>query len=292
MTRVFFPKTVGIDFVRGSNFTCPMCPVTSNASPESQRFIDPALLQQLGNEIDRWPSIQTIWLFRFAEPLAHPRFRRCLEILHTSRVARDAFVIQHTNASLLTGDKAQAILDIPVIKKLVFSFDGFGDRHSFERLRGPHYNHVLANIRAFAHEAKTRRPDLILATCTILPRENEVPALDIPPRTEARGQLDELFGPLGISVETRDMHDYSGNDNLPISGQKPARVFCGCHFVEQDFLYFTVNGRAQPCCAVYSESFHVGQFPRDTFDTLLNNDHMGRLRHALRMDRRAELPFC
>jgi hypothetical protein len=295
MTPVFFPKTVGIELVRGRNLTCPMFPVTSNASAESQRFqfIDLALLQQLGEEIDRWPSIQKILFFHFGEPMAHPHFRRCPEILHTSRVARNAFVIQHTNASLLTDDKAQAILEIPVIKTLVFSFDGFGDRQSFERLRGPHYyDHVLTNIRAFAHEAKTRRPDLILATCTILPRENEVPRLDIPPRTVAQGQLDEPFGPLGISVETRDMHDYSGNDNLPISEQKPARVFGGCHFVEQDSLYFTVNGRAQPRCAVYSESFHVGHFPRDTFGALLNNDHMGRVRHALRMDRRADLPFC
>src|SRR5207302_7298328 len=121
-------------------------------------------------ELERWPSIERIWFFHFGEPMAHPRYRRCVEILASSKVACAAEVLQHTNASLLRGDKAEAILDVPIITHLVFSFDGFGDKQSFEMLRGPHFDTVMANIRAFAERARQRRPDLHLATCSILPR--------------------------------------------------------------------------------------------------------------------------
>ncbi|MBM4255588.1 MAG: hypothetical protein FJ147_06780 [Deltaproteobacteria bacterium] len=228
----------------------------------------------------------------FGEPLAHPHFRQCLEILHGSQVARNALVIQHTNASLLKGDKARALLDIPIVKKLVFSFDGFGDKERFECLRGPHYEQVLANIRAFSQEAKKQRPDLLLTTCTILPREGEIPGLIVPSRVEAFQRLEATFAPLGVSVETRDMHGYSGNDELPIHGKLQERVFGGCNFIEGDSLYFTVNGWAQPCCAVYNETFNVGGFPEQDFGSLLNNSSMQRIRHAVRMDRRAEIPCC
>src|SRR5207249_2271947 len=152
---------------------------------------------------------------------------------------------------LLRGEKADAILETGVIKKLVFSFDGFGDRASFELLRGPHFDRVLRNIRDFAATARVRRPDLCLATCTILPRPGELPLLETPPREVSLRRLHDLFDPLGVTVEARDMHNYSNNDPLPIAGRMPPRVFGGCQFIEGDALYFTVNGWAQPCCAVY-----------------------------------------
>jgi SAM-dependent methyltransferase/MoaA/NifB/PqqE/SkfB family radical SAM enzyme len=271
-----------------------MCPVTSNSFLESNtfKFIDLNFLRNIVDELDHWPSIKAIWYLHFGEPLAHPDYRECLEILYQSSVARQAMVIQSTNASLLQGEKAEAILDVPIIKKLVFSFDGFGDQASFERLRGPHYDQVLRNIREFSEQAKQLRPDLLLATCTILPREEEVPGLRIPETAEALDHLHRLFDPLGVHVEIRNMHDYSSNDQLELRGIKPERIFGGCIFVEQDSLYFTVNGWAQPCCAVYQETFNGGGFPEQGFGDLLNSKFMRNLRNRLRLDQRTDLPYC
>src|ERR1044072_1011078 len=128
-------QSAGIELVRGCNFACPMCPVTSYEAlePHKFQFIDLDLLRHFAEELDRHPSVRTVWFFHFGEPLAHPRYEECLSILHGSEVARNANVIQHTNGSLLHGARADAILDIPIIKNLVISFDGFGDRVSFER---------------------------------------------------------------------------------------------------------------------------------------------------------------
>ena len=71
------PQSAGIELVRGCNFSCPMCPVTSFESLESQKFqfIDLELLRHFAGELDRHPSIKTVWFFHFGEPLAHPPMR-------------------------------------------------------------------------------------------------------------------------------------------------------------------------------------------------------------------------
>jgi len=288
------PRQIGIELVRGCNFSCQMCPVTTNAHRETDhfQFIELGLLEKLVSEIDRWPSIGLIYFFHFGEPLAHPEFRQCLEILARSEVASKAHVIQHTNGSLLRGEKADAILETNVVKRLVFSFDGFGDKASFEMLRGPHFDRVLKNIRDFTTAARTRRPDLHLATASILPRPGELPLVDTPPRDVALRQLHDLFDPLGVEVEPRDMHNYSGNDVLQISGHMPSRVFGGCKWVEADAIYITVNGWAQPCCAVYSQEFRIGNVTESGLGDLLNAEPMRRIRRSLRLDRRGEVPFC
>jgi len=288
------PRTLGIGLTRGCNFSCAMCPVTAHASQESQpfEFMSLDLVRAMVQEIDHWPSIARVWLFGWGEPLTHPNFRECLVEFYRSSVMRNAMVIQHTNASLLTGDRAEALLEVPLVKKLVFSFDGFGDKESYERLRGPHFDQVLANIRTFAAQAAKCRPDLKLATCSILPREGEVPGLIIPSREDAIQRLESLFQPLGVQVETRNLHAYNGGDNLSLAGRIDAPVKGGCNFVEENSLYFTVHGEAQPCCAVYDTGHNVGQFPGASFGELLNNEKMRDLRHKLRLDQREELPFC
>ena len=292
---IFYPKTVGIELVRGCNFACRMCPVTAHArqhADEPLQFMDLHLLRHIVADIDRWPTIQDIWFFHFGEPLLHPEFRRCMEILNESEVARKAVVQQYTNASLLNGERADAILEVPIIKRLVASFDGFGDRDSYEALRGSHYQRVLENIREFAIRAKASRPDLQLAVETILPAQSQVAGLEVLPPYLAHAALNELFVPLSVEVATRSLHNYSGNDNLQIAGSWPEHRFGGCPFVEADSVYLTVDGRAQPCCAVYDPDFNIGRIQEEDFGSLLNGERMSALRPRLRLDRRASLPYC
>jgi len=128
-------KTIGIELVRGCNFRCVMCPVTAHDKLGIIQHMDLELLEKITSQIEMNPTINTIWLFNFGEPLLHPRLRECLEIVSSSKVARNANVIMHTNASLLKGEKADALLDIPIVKQLVISFDGLGDKQSYEDLR-------------------------------------------------------------------------------------------------------------------------------------------------------------
>ncbi|MBR0092338.1 MAG: SPASM domain-containing protein, partial [Lachnospiraceae bacterium] len=122
---------------------------------------------------------------------------------------------------------------------------------------------------------------LTMATCTILPK-------DMLSETEA---LNQIFAPLSVNVEVREMHDYSGNDKLLLSGERK-NVGAGCMFVEKDSLYINVHGNAAPCCAVYDESFYTDSITDSSATDILNSRRWLKQRHLLRLDKRKRLSFC
>jgi len=249
-----------------------------------------SLLEKICTEMDLHPSINTIYLFNKGEPLAHPKLRECLEIIYSSKVARNASVIMHTNASLLKGEIAAALLEVPSVTKLVFSFDGYGDKESFELMRGKHYNEVLSNISKFAPSALKTRPDLDMATCTILPGENDIPGLKVIPRETAVSNLKKIFEPLGIKVEVRSLSRM--NSVVSNAPNLHGRAFGGCIHVERDSLYISATGNAMPCCNVYDDNFNIGSVLDTGFVDLLNGEKMAELRHFLRLDKREHLKYC
>jgi radical SAM protein with 4Fe4S-binding SPASM domain len=290
----YTPQQVGIELVKGCNFTCQMCPVPLYREVNAWEFMSLDMVEQIVSEIEKTESVKTIWLVHFGEPLAHPKLRECLEII--SRVHRKfrRQVILHTNASLLQKEKVAALLETDAVTDLTFSFDGFGDKESFELLRGPHYDKVLHNISEFSKLARQKKPDLKLLTCSVMPKASELSGWEgeIPNYAEVTDNFKQVFEPLGVMVQHREMIDFSGNEDLPITGKKQESIFGGCHFVEQDSLYFAVTGKVQPCCAVFNEDFNMGSIEESNFQQLLNNEPMNALRHDLRLDQRDNLEFC
>lgn len=287
-------QQIGIELVKGCNFTCQMCPVPLYREAGAWQFMSLDLLDKIVTEIEANDSVTTIWLAHLGEPLAHSELQACLEIIERIHHKFRRQVILHTNASLLQNSKVTALLTTNAVTDLTFSFDGFGDKASYEFLRGEHYDDVLHNIIEFSQQARLQRPDLKLLTCSVLPKKSEMTGWkgDIPEPAKVDANYKRLFNPIGVEVQHREMIDFSGNESLPIAGHKKQKVFGGCHFVEQDSLYFTASGKAQPCCAVYNEEFNVGSIQQHNFDSLLNNKSMNNLRHTLRTDQRDKLPFC
>jgi len=279
----FKTKVIGIEIVYGCNFKCRMCPVTAH-SDSRHEYMDIELFKHIVKQINETPSIETIYLFNFGEPLLHPEFRQLLEILSTSEVAEKAHVIMFTNGSLLAGDKADALIDIPVVNELNISFDGMGDKLSYEILRGKHYDTVSDNAKKFAKHVKAGNINLKIQTCSIIPDDVSLDA--------AREELLKVFAPMGIDVSCRYMHDYNGDDKLEVSGKKNDIIRGSCSFVESNSLYIRVNGEVSPCCAVYDLSFTVGNVCNNTFENIINSDSMNKVRHSLRMGNRANIAHC
>lgn len=288
------PQEVGIELVKGCNFSCQMCPVPLHRDEIVWQFMPIKLVEKIVEEICKHDSVKTIWLAHLGEPLAHPNLIDCLEVISKVHNKFKRRVVLHTNGSLLNKEKAAALLETTAVTELTLSFDGFGDKESFEFLRGKHYDKVIRNISTFSLQAQSKRPDLKIATCSVMPKKSELTGWEgvFPEFQTVEENFKNLFSPLGITVQHRPMIDFSGNEELPITGTRQEKVYGGCHFVEQDSLYFTATGKAQPCCVVFNDEFNVGTIQEQNFDTLLNNNDMNSLRHDLRMDRRNNLPFC
>jgi SAM-dependent methyltransferase len=252
----FQPREIGIELVQDYEAGEP--------------FIDLELLRELAVELDRWPSIERIYLSPSGDGLKHPHYRRCLEILADSWLARSRPVIQYVRAARFRAAAAEDLLDLPVVTRINFVCDG----------ESP----ALAEIETFLMRARLRRPDLVLDASTALPRPGTQPG-SVQPR------LQEVFTPLGIEVEQPEPR--AAGEPTASTSRLPLVVVGGCPFIESDALWFTVHGLARPCCLADDERFNVGRYgPEQGFGELLNNETMQGLRHRLRLDQRAGLGPC
>lgn len=292
MERVRLPKFIGIELVRGCNFKCRMCTVTANHKGP-MRFISLDTLKLIISRLkEENIKPREVYLFNFGEPLAHPNFQEVLKLIYESRVFEESFVTMYTNGSLLKDEKTKAILDFPVINKLIFSFDGFGDAESYTKLRGSHYQEVINNISAFSEQAKKQRPELLLETCSIIPRPGEVPDLEVKALEEANKALNAIFQPMGVSVVTRHMHNYSGEEGLEISGIRSEDAQGGCIHLERDSLYILDDGKVMPCCNVFDKKYNIGSIYDHTLTEILNSNEMCSIRHKVRIGKRNDVPMC
>ncbi len=201
--EVFYPRNVGIELVRGCAVPCPTRPIAPQASGDTDeplQFMDLTLLEQIATELDRWPTIETIRLSGSGDPLLHPDYHHCLEILGQSKVVQRLRVIEHLSAGV------------------------FGCEH-----------------------------------------------------------VETVPSSLGV---------YRGCEATRPTSASPNQVFGGCPFVEDDSLYLTVDGRAQPCPVVPDPEFNVGRLQDSDLGTLLNDEPICELRRRLRLDQRDGLPYC
>ncbi|MGA2618011.1 MAG: class I SAM-dependent methyltransferase [Thermoguttaceae bacterium] len=287
---VFAPRGVGIELARGNPHT-PCAEDTAHGVCRLQ-FIRLDLLAALAAEVDRWPTIDCLWLSRSGDPLAHPHYRQCLEVLYRCQAARRASVTLHTDGLLLRDEVAEAILDVPLVNTLVFWLDGCEEPGDFERRLGLRFDRYLRQLGDFAAAARQRRPELKLAARAARPASGRADEASLPAGSAPRGLLHAEFQALGIEVPIGNGHGLSSGDAWAGWPAALPPVRGGCPQVEECTLYFTVHGFAQPCRAVYDESHSVGRFPEENLGQLLNGRPMGKLRHRLRLDDRAELPFC
>lgn len=292
MKKKYLPYFIGIEIVRGCNFKCKMCTVTANHKGAFEFMSIETLEKIIQNIKDEKIKPREVFLFNFGEPLAHPQFRQILELIYESKVFEESYVIMFTNGSLLKGEKAKDILEIPVINKLVFSFDGFGDEESYAYLRGNHFKEVVHNIKEFAQKVHVMQPQLAMATSSIIPRPGEVKGLEVKSLEEATNELKKIFSPMGVEVCTRHMHNYSGQEGLEIEGIRSKNIIGGCPHIERNSLYILNDGCVVPCCSVFNKKYSIGSIYDNSLLEILNSEEMARIRHQIRVGNREQIEMC
>lgn len=296
MNAAFRPTLIGIELVRGCNFECRMCPVPVLMPEKKFTFMPRDLVEECVAQIKSIQSVRHVYVFNFGEPMAHPDFVELIEYLDREltplRKSRGLVVEMFTNGSLLRGPKADVLLRTNLLTSLILSFDGFGDKASFEKMRGPFYDKVIENVNEFGRRARSERPDLILRTNSIVPTSDEIGGSPAKSMTEAKQELSEVFRQSGFEVHTRTLHDYAGDIDLSIKGSSAPAVRGSCHNVESDQVFVSANGKVLPCCSQMNEGLSVGDVRESNLIDIYNGPVMNDLRHMLRTNRRSEVKFC
>lgn len=145
-----FPSRVTVELSDRCNLTCPMCPRSFHTGEGLMAW---PLWEKLVAEIAAHPGTALVPFFR-GESLMHPRFLDAIRLAKASGIAPVQLV---TNATLLTPDLSQALVDLPV-DFISFSLDADSPAAFEAQRRGASYATVMANVEDFLAR-KARRGD-------------------------------------------------------------------------------------------------------------------------------------
>ncbi len=245
--------------------------------------MDEKLFEKILNEINtsNQLKVENISLWLGGETLLHPEFAKMLEVLSLKRKeAKDfPYVTLLTNATLLYGKRADAILDTDAIDCIMFSIDG-GTKESFESLRrGAKWENVLKNIREFLlkniDSGKRLKTGLVSIVDPKVKFSNEFLAL--------KESVDKYL--------PRDFHNWDGSTELAVDIKKSIQKGGLCHPIMRQMAIHW-DGRVSPCCIDLNTRGPLGDLRNQKlYDIYHSNQRKSMISKMLR-GLRKEIGLC
>jgi len=147
------PFRLWIEITNVCNLSCIMC-LNKSIKTEERGFMEIELFKKIINEAKAFVS--SVNLHHRGEPLLHEDLPKMIEYCREHGIYSQL----HTNAALLTEDKAYEIITSG-LDFISFSFDGF-DKSTYENIRvGANFENTLGNITNFLrikNELKSKIP--------------------------------------------------------------------------------------------------------------------------------------
>jgi MoaA/NifB/PqqE/SkfB family radical SAM enzyme len=287
-TLDYGPPNIYLETASACNLRCPICLTGAGLVTRKHGFMKPELAEKLAREIQHQPLQVGTWLG--GEPLLNPQIAEIVRILSQ----RGLMVTMHTNATLLSADKAEALIDAG-LGQISFSIDG-ADPEAYERLRaGASFAKTIENVRGFLiarNAKKSSRPRVVIQTVQPWLGEEIHPygvQLETPPELRA------LFEGLGVDeFKTIIAHSWSGQmDDNPNVARNHAgigrRTVCLTPYTD---LTIAWDGRAVTCCGDLDAKGVLGDFNRENLYELWNNPNFQALRRDMHGPAIERHPLC
>ncbi len=147
-TLSHFPKRITIELTNQCNLDCRMCPRRYMSYPKG--FMDPALFMDLIDEMSDNRSEIVVPFFR-GESLLHRDFLRLMGYAKE----RGLTIQLATNATLLTGNMAKALIDLQ-IDFISFSMDSINSLDYEKLRRGSNFDRVIEGVETLIKERENR----------------------------------------------------------------------------------------------------------------------------------------
>lgn len=194
----------------------------------------------------------------WGEPLLHPKITSMVNYVTANGISAELC----TNAVLLTKKKALELLNAG-IKRVKFSLDGM--QETYEKIRGPYYEKVHANIKCFcslkmSYHVKTE-VSMVVNDLTL----NEIP------------EFVKYWSKIVDSVQAQRQAFDDGKRTKP------------CTVLGRAF-YVWWNGDVSPCCMDYDGHLVIGNLKKETIRNVVNGS---KLRSLKKLHAAGKLPsFC
>lgn len=268
------PLYLNVEPTNACNLKCSIC---STDGSRRRGFMDLSLFKKVVDEA-RESGVQKIALFLAGEPLLHKDIAEMV-----------AYVVDHglearirTNATLLTREKSEALLDAG-LDFLGVSFDG-DNKEDYESIRvGADYDQVLENVRGFLRlkkEKGLRKPFVSLQMIKLV--DNPHQQIDPAFIEQFAGLPIDEFSPI-------NPHNWRGEKN-DVEQRERGRNYYPCQFL-WSALSITWDGRVV-CCADLNGRYALGDLKTQSFSEIWNAESVRHHRQLLRQGRFSELPLC
>ncbi|MCE9613758.1 MAG: SPASM domain-containing protein [Lentisphaerae bacterium] len=273
-----FPKYVDLDTVNQCNARCVMCGVNFAGRPKT--VMADSLFARLAAELGRHTDdVLRVGLAVNCEPLLDPQLERRVALLKAAGV-RQTYV--STNASLLTAERARALLEAG-LDVMYISIDSLVPS-VFEAIRrGLRFDTVYRNICDYIRLKHERRPEGVVGIRMVQMDAN---------RDEAEAFVahwSALLGPRD-HVSVSQAYNWGRAQGFQPTAEAstngtPCRALWSS-------LVIGVDGKVPLCCMDSAAGTLLGDAAEQTLDEIWHGEPLARMRARHLEDRRGELPLC
>ncbi len=276
----YAPMRLWVEPTSFCNLKCPMC--TSKDIPEDKiGYMDWGLYKKIIDEAKGF--VYDINLFLGGESLFHKRLPDMIRYARENGIGTRL----STNATVLTKDKTNAILDAG-LDFIIFSFDGY-EKEVYEKIRvNANFEKTLGNIKGFLEEKKrrgSRKPYVVFQVIEGFSDE----------RTDEKRKT-FLKGLEGLPVDKTSLiqpHTFAGNIKRDEAiGFRPL----GNRYVPCTFLWYSMSvkwdGTVVSCCNDLLGSMPIGDFRKNSLLEIWNSPVLTDIREKIASGRYKEIPLC
>jgi radical SAM protein with 4Fe4S-binding SPASM domain len=270
------PLYINVEPTNACNLKCKVCSTSSNNS-RKRGFMDLDLFHNVVDQA-RDAGVQKIAMFLAGEPLLHKDIAAMTKYVVDSGM--EARI--RTNATLLTADKSEALLDAG-LDFLGISFDG-DNKKDYESIRiGANYDEVLENVFNFLRLKKEKGLDKPFVSLQMIKLVDN-------PHQEIDPDFIEQFAGLPIDeFSPINPHNWRGEKD-DIEQRERGHNYYPCQFL-WSALSITWDGRVV-CCADLNGQHVLGDIKKSSLLDIWNGESLRHHRQLLRQKRYKELPLC
>ena len=269
------PFYINVEPTNACNLKCHTCSIDGT---RKRGFMDLDLFRKIIDQASE-SGVYEVALFLAGEPLLHKDLPYMVEYIVSKGL--ESWLV--TNATLLTREKSEALLDAG-LDNMWISFDG-DNKEDYEMMRvGANYEEVIDNVKTFLQLKKERRmtkPTISLQMLKLLGN----PKQDIDPKFIA--QFD------GLPIDgffARNPHDWRGEKG-EINLVRQGRKYFRCDFF-WSALSIAWNGRVLGCSADLNGSATLGDLKNQSIMEVWNGPKLREYRRMLRDKRFQDAPLC
>ena len=268
-----FPTHIFAESTSVCNFYCKMCPRTEGNIPIGN--MDFAVFKKIIDEAKLYGP-RSFSLYLFGEPLLAPRIIEMIKYIKQSNP--DNVVVITTNGSLLTEEKARALVECKT-DKVAVSFVSPDKETYFKKTGMDKLEETQKNIErliALKKEKKSDKP--IIFARMIVGNDTATQVSEFVRRWKGRKVVAEL----------RDMHNYGGH--IKESYVKKVKRYPCYHLWLAPAVHW--NGDMTICCVDYERKTLLGNVSKNTINEMWTGEKIRKYRKLHLQGKYDEIPLC